>query len=183
MIERRLGVAAPLAATVAVIAGYGTLSLPYATVLSNHVPCGAAAVGTLYFALRSRISSAHAFAAGACTGGSIAYDPGALAIVLLPFMVMPRKAGLWVAVVAGAAPFIFLQIGYDLRFTGNIVPPALNASVWNFPGSPFGGIQPLSVHSESLAYGRFALNLLTGNRGLFSCCVGPQRLFSPPVCS
>ena len=62
--QRRLGFERRVAAAVAALTGVATLALPYAIVLTNHVPCGAAGLAGCYHLVRARDGGASA--RGAC---------------------------------------------------------------------------------------------------------------------
>ena len=165
-----LGYDRRLAAAVAALTGAGTLALPYATVLSNHVPCGAAALAAAYHLVRGRDGAvSQAALGGALFGLAYAFDgAGAIFAVTAVVLLWGAPFRQWLVCTAAGLPFLALQLAYNLRISGSMLPTALNASVWNDP-SLLGyswAAKVFAVYPPE-HYLRLAFDLLIGSKGLF----------------
>jgi hypothetical protein len=169
--QRLLGFERRTAAAVAALTGAGTLALPYATVLANHVPCGAAALAGCYHLVRGRDGSpAQALLAGGFFGLAYAFDSAgvllAIAGVVLLWGARPLR---WVLCIAAVLPIFALQLAYNVSISGSVMPTVFNAQAWSDPSLPLHSwsSQIFGVFSPG-AYLAFAVNLLVGSKGLFS---------------
>jgi hypothetical protein len=167
---RALGAGVRRAVLVAALTGIGTLILPYATLLVNHVPSGAAALAGAYHLMRARGEGRHAIAAGVFLSLACAYD--AAMIVLAVFaLVMLWGAPLrrWLAVGLAAVPVVALQLAFNVAVSGALGPPALNQSSWSDPSSPFHRAdQTLFFFRSPVDYLQYAAYVLVGAKGLIS---------------
>jgi hypothetical protein len=189
-----LGLGSHRAAFVACVTGVGTLALPYATVLANHVPSGGAALAGVYHLVRARAGRSgvlHALLAGAFFALAYAFDASAavfgLAAVILLWGSAPR---LWIACAVACAPVIAAQLAFNAHVSNGFGPPALNQSSWNDPASPFyrGADQSAFLFTSPLDYARYAVYLLIGDKGLISytpltlvCAYGLVRMWRGPA--
>jgi len=157
---------------VTIVAGTSTFLLPYSTILNNHVVSGALlAIGFRllidpHFSRKTIVAGAAAFALAACI------DISFVIFVLLEPLLLARH-GLRRTILPFAAatlPFLVIYFAFNVLLSGSLLPPALNVPLWNYPGSAFNsnnltglaGARPLTEHL------RYALDLITGNHGLFS---------------
>ncbi|HYW54621.1 MAG TPA: hypothetical protein VE826_11665 [Dongiaceae bacterium] len=169
--QRLLGFGPRIAAAVAALTGLGTLALPYATVLTNHVPCGAAALAGCYHLVRGRAGRrAHDVLAGLFFGLAYAFDAAGI-VVALAGAVLLWRAPLrrWLTCIAVGAPFVAAQLAFNVYVSGSILPTAFTGDVWTeFPLKPGAtGPTPFVLYSAA-DYARLAVNLLVGGKGLFS---------------
>jgi hypothetical protein len=169
--ERLLGFGPRVAAAVAALTGLGTLALPYATVLTNHVPCGAAALAGCYHLVRGRAGKpAHDVLAGLFFGLAYAFDAAGI-LVAIAGAVLLWRAPLrrWLTCIAVGAPFVVAQLAFNVHVSGSILPTAFTGDVWTeFPLKPGAtGPTPFVLYSAA-DYARLAVNLLIGGKGLFS---------------
>ncbi len=166
---RLLGYERRRAYGIAALSGLATLSLPYATVLSNHVPCGAAALAACYHAVRARSSARDAALTGLFGALAYAFDPTAVIFVaplaLLMFGAGPRR---WIVAIAASIPLLAAQLAYTAGVSGSIIPPAENRSLWMDPTLPLYATMwaayATPTPSEDV---RNLVNLLVGGKGLF----------------
>jgi hypothetical protein len=169
--QRRLGFGPRTASAVAVLTGVGTLTLPYATVLTNHVPCGAAALAGCYHLVRAREGALrHAALAGGFFSCAYAFDAaGAVFAIAAAILLWGAPAAAWLLGVAAGIPLVALQLAYNLSISGSIIPTVFNAAVWNDPSLPLHdwSNQIFQVFSPA-DYAGFIASLLIGTRGLFS---------------
>jgi len=170
--QRLLGFDKKVAGAVAALTGIGTLALPYASVLANHVPCGAAALAGCYHLVRARRGGRF----DAALGGfffSIAYAfDAASALFAITVAVLLWGGSLRSALMccAAAIPVVALQAAFNAAISGSVIPTAYNAAVWNGSGPAplgIGASQMLHPHAPGL-YLRFLVNELVGDKGLFS---------------
>jgi hypothetical protein len=169
--QRRLGLGPRTASAVAALTGVGTLALPYATVLTNHVPCGAAALAACYHLARARDGGVRDAALGGMfIGLAYAFDAAGVVFALAgAILLWGAPLRLWLAGVAAGLPIVALQLAYNRAITGSIMPPVFNAAVWNDPSLPLQSWSSQVFHVFTAAdYFGFVVNLLVGSRGLFS---------------
>lgn len=163
--QRLLGFDRRLAAAVAALTGAGTLALPYAIVLANHVPCGVAGLAGTYHLVRARDgAAAHAALAGALFGLAYAFDAAGVVFAITAVVLLwgaPLRN--WMMCAAAGLPFLALQFAYNLHISGSVLPSAYNASVWSNPSWAAG---VFAVYSPG-DYLRFVFDLLIGSKGLF----------------
>ena len=170
--QRLLGFDKKVAGAVTALTGLGTLALPYASVMANHVPCGAAALAGFYHLVRARRGGRF----DAALGGfffSVAYAfDAASALFAITVVVLLWGGSLRSALVcvAAAIPIVALQAAFNVAISGSAIPTAYNAAVWTGSGPAplgIGASQMLHVHAPGL-YARFLVNELVGDKGLFS---------------
>jgi hypothetical protein len=169
---RRLRFSRRLAAAVAALSGVGTLALPYATVLTNHVPCGAAALAACYHLERARDGGGkvHTAVAGLCLGLAYAIDAAAVTVAIAAAVLLwGRPLRDWLLCAAAGVPIVVLQMAYNVEISGSIMPTLFNAAVWNDPSLPqqSWAAKIFAVYSVR-DYFDFTVNLLVGGKGLFS---------------
>jgi len=65
-------------------------------------------------------------------------------------------------------PAIALYLGLNLQTSGSMIPPAMNASLWDYPGSAFGAdsLSGLVHHDNLWSVGVYAYHMVLGNRGM-----------------
>jgi hypothetical protein len=167
--QRLLGFAPRVAAAVAALSGLATLALPYAVVLTNHVPCGASALAGCYHLIRGRDGRrVHDVLAGMFFALAYAFDASGIVLALAGVILLWRApASRWLLCIAAGAPVVVLQLAYNVLVSGSILPTAFTANVWTeFPLKP-GATAPQPFELLSAAdYARHAVNLLFGGKGL-----------------
>jgi hypothetical protein len=165
---RALGYAPRVALAVATLTGTATLALPYATVLTNHVPCGAAALAGCYHLYRAR-GPRDLAGGGVALGLAYAFDPAGIVYAVAAAVLLWRSpVRRWLLCAAGAAPVIALQLGYNLAISGSVLPPVYNLSAWSDPTLPLheiGTTQVLRLFSPA-EYAGFFVTELAGVRGI-----------------
>jgi hypothetical protein len=159
-----------LAALVAALSGIATLALPYATVLANHVPAGAAAIAGAYHLVRGRQRASHAMLAALFFTLAYAFDSAAVVLAVCAFVLLwgapPR---IWAAFGAACVPVLAAQLAFNVAVSGGLGPPAMNQASWADPSSPFHRPdQSLLLFSSAGDYVRYAIYLLVGDKGLFT---------------
>jgi hypothetical protein len=169
--QRYLNLPRNVGVAVAALTGVGTLALPYAAVLTNHVPCGACALAGLYYTVRARDGTGWAApVAGLFFALAYAFDASGILLALAGAIVLwgaplPR----WFLLAAGGIPVVALELFYNLRISGSVLPTAFNAAVWNDPTAPLNSFTTPAFQLFSAAdYLRFAVMLLVGSKGLLS---------------
>jgi hypothetical protein len=168
--QRLLGFGARVAAAVAALTGAATLALPYAIVLTNHVPCGAAGLAGCYHLVRARSGGpVHHALAGLFFALAFAFDPaGVLLAIAGAVLLWGSPARRWLLCIVAGAPIVLLQLAYNVHVSGSILPTAFTGSVWSeFPHAAGSTPQPFELHSAG-DYARFVFELLVGAKGLIS---------------
>ncbi|MDQ6925392.1 MAG: hypothetical protein M3154_04055 [Candidatus Eremiobacteraeota bacterium] len=169
--QRLLGFGPRVGVAVAALSGLATLALPYATVLTNHVPCGASALAGCYHLVRGREGGrVHDVLAGMFFALAYAFDASGIVFAVAGAVLLWRAAARrWLLCIAAGAPIVALQLTYNVFVSGSILPTAFTANVWSeFPLKP-GASAPQPFELLSAAdYARLAVNLLFGGKGLLS---------------
>ena len=168
--QRKLGFDERRSAAVAAATGLATLALPYATVLANHVPAGAAGLAGCYHLTFERDRARGLLLGGLFLSLAYAFDPAAvvfavLAVVLLAGIPPVRLLLFGLALL----PVVLAQLAYNVDITGSPLPPVFNAAVWNDRSLPL--YQPLTTpvvgFYSGAQYLTFVFDLLLGKKGLF----------------
>jgi hypothetical protein len=169
--QRLLGFAPRIGLAVGALSGLATLALPYATVLTNHVPCGASALAGCYHLVRGRDGKrVHDVLAGMFFALAYAFDASGVVLAIGGVMLLWRApVRRWLVCIAAGAPIVALQLAYNVLVSGSILPTAFTANVWTeFPLKP-GATAPQPFELLSAGdYARLAVNLLFGGKGLLS---------------
>jgi hypothetical protein len=188
--QRLLGFGRRGAVFVAALTGLGTLALPYATVLANHVPAGAAALAGLYHLARVREGSraaAHAVLGALFLTLAYAFDASAVVFGLGALVLLwGTPARVWAVFAVACIPVLVLQLAYNASVSTGIVPPAMNQTTWSDPSSPFHRAdQSEFLFTSAGDYARYAVYLLLGDKGLVSytplallCAYGLVRMWN-----
>ncbi|MBT9313957.1 hypothetical protein IXB50_00775 [Leptothoe spongobia TAU-MAC 1115] len=155
------------------IVGTGTLLLPYSLLFNNHAPSGVLILIGFYFLLdfRRTVKLKQAVYAGlvfSLAGGIDITQFLFLPFVFILFAIRSLKAGLTFAI--ACLPIIALYLFLNLHTSGSFLPPAMNASLWDYPGSAFGpeNLSALAKHDSIANVLFYAFHMLIGNRGLLS---------------
>ena len=164
---------------------FGSLALPYAAQVNNHVLLHAVAAGACEVISRTGpISFGRAAWLGVLAGFGYTIDLGAgpplLAAIVGVVLWKVREAGEspWPKVLVcalNALPFVAAHHAITYAMAGTLGPANANADFFRWPGSPFtesnmtGGWN----HSSPTKAGLYALDLLYGKKGFL--------LYSPPL--
>lgn len=155
------------------IVGAGTLVLPYSLVFNNHLPSGVLVLLGFFFLLNFRRNSRlkNALYSGLFT--SLAGSIDINCFLFIPFILIPifrksMKAGL--VSILSCLPVIALYLFLNLYTSGSLMPPAMNAPLWNYPGSVFSqeNLSGLAHHNSISDVLFYAFHMVLGNRGLIS---------------
>lgn len=154
-----------------IIAGTGTLLLPYSTVFSNHVVSGSLLVAGFYYLLRVKESIRYSLLSGLLI--TLAGSIDVVAFIFLPFLAVsffnkPLKSKIVFSLACALVLVIYFQL--NLYTSGSLLPPSMNQSLWEYPGSAFdrtnlSGLAYYSNFSDLLTY---AIHMIIGHRGLIS---------------
>jgi len=167
--QRLLGFGSRIALAVAALTGVATLALPYATVLTNHVPAGAAVLAGSYHAVRGRRGGAvHDVLMGLFFALAYAFDASAIVLALAGVVVLwGAPARRWIAGIAAGAPIVAMQFAFNVFVSGSILPTAFTGNVWTeFPRSPAVAAPQPFVLLPATDYVRLAIALIAGSKGL-----------------
>jgi len=184
-ITRHVAVPAPWDLVLTASFAFGSLALPYAQHVNNHVLLLAVAVGVCEAAVRpGPLTFRRAAWLGLLAGFGYTIDLGAgppLAVAVTGLVLWrSREPGgsRWMKVLAFAAaaiPLIAIHHAITFAIAGTIGPANANPAYLRWPGSPFtgpnmtGGWNHPSIDKAAL----YALDLLFGKKGFL--------LFSPPL--
>jgi hypothetical protein len=152
------------------IAGAGTLVLPYSIVFNNHAFSGSFLLFSFYFLLLRRHEVRNAAIAGFFIAFAGSTDITMFALIpLYTILLFNKSHRAKLAFILACIPIILLYIGLNFYTSGSIIPPAMNAKLWDYPGSYFGSgnLSGLVGHDlQSLAI--YAFHMLIGSRGLLA---------------
>lgn len=169
---RLLGFERRIALAVAALTGTATLVLPYAVVLTNHVPCGAAGIAGCYHVVRARSGGgAHAALGGFFFALAYAFDAaGVLLAIAGVVLLWGQPARSWLLAIAAGVPVVALQLAYNVHVSGSVLPTAFTGSVWSATAvTPAWATEPQPFVLQSPGdYVRFAATVLVGDKGLLS---------------
>ncbi len=154
-----------------IIAGTGTLLLPYSTVFSNHVVSGSLLVAGFYYLLRVKESIRYSLLSGLLI--TLAGSIDVVAFIFVPFLAVnffnkPLKSKIVFALACALVLVIYFQL--NLYTSGSLRPPSMNQSLWEYPGSAFDrtNLSGLAYHSNLPALLNYAFHMIIGHRGLIS---------------
>jgi hypothetical protein len=160
------------------IAGTGTLILPYSVVFNNHVVSGSLLLFSFYYLLLKQETTINAAISGFFISLAGSIDITIFTLIPLFFVLFISKSGKTIfAFNLSCVPMTVVYILINIYTSGNIIPPAMNASLWDYVGSSFGekNLSGLVEH-DVLGLITYAFNMLIGSRGLLS--YSPVILFS-----
>lgn len=169
--QLRLGFDQRRSAAVAAATGLATLALPYATVLANHVPAGAAGLAGCYHLMFERERVRGLLLGGLFLAVAYAFDPASVVFVAAAAVLLAGQPARRLAIVALAAlPVVIAQAAYNLEVTGSVLPPIFNAAVWGDRSLPeyIAPTTPIVTFYAPADYLRFVFDLLVGKKGLFA---------------
>jgi hypothetical protein len=178
---RHVRVPAPWDAVLTVSFAFGSLALPYAQHVNNHILLLAVAAAVCEAAVRpDPFTTARSAWLGLLAGFGYTIDLGAgppLAVAVAGFVLWrsgesaPRWPRVLIFVLA-AVPLVALHHALTYSIAGTIGPANANSAYLQWPGSPFTGPQMTGGwnHPSLPAAGLYALDLLFGKKGflLFS---------------
>lgn len=169
--QRVLGLDRRIALLVAALTGLGTLALPYATVLANHVPSGAAVLAALFHLARARRRAGlDVVLGGLFLTLAYAFDAAAVAFVPAAVILLWGASGrAWLALASAGIPIVAAQLAYNASVSTGWGPPAMNQTTWAEPSSPFHRADHSAFHFTTPGdYVRYAIYLVFGGKGLLS---------------
>jgi hypothetical protein len=156
---------------VLIIAGTGTLLLPYSTVFSNHVVSASLLVAGFYYLLRVKESVKYSLLSGLLI--TLAGSIDVVAFIFFPFLAVsffnkPLKSKIVFSLACALVLVIYFQL--NLYMSGSLLPPSMNQSLWEYPGSAFDrtNLSGLAYHSNFSALLNYAFHMIIGDRGLIS---------------
>lgn len=169
--QRLLGFGSRIGVAVAALTGVGTLALPYATVLANHVPAGVAVLAGSYHVVRGRAGGAvHDVLTGLFFALAYAFDASAIVLALAGAVVLwGAPARRWIVCIAVGAPIVAIQLAFNLLISGSVLPTAFTGDVWTeFPRDPAAAAPQPFVLLTATEYVRLAIALIAGSKGLIA---------------
>ncbi|WP_317108783.1 hypothetical protein [Chroococcidiopsis sp. SAG 2025] len=119
--------------------GGGTLVLPYSIVFNNHAFSGSLLLFSflLFITQTARSKKCRDRRIFIAFAGSTDITMFAL-IPLYSILLFNQKHQAKLAFILACIPMILLYIWLNFYTSGSIIPPAMNAKLWDYPGSYFG---------------------------------------------
>jgi len=181
---RHIGVPAPWDAVLTISFAFGSLALPYAQHVNNHVLLLVVAAAIAETVVRAGpLTTARAAWLGLLAGLGYTIDLGAgpplaVAVTGVVFWRSTEPGSRWLRMlvfVVAAVPFAALHHALTYAIAGTIGPANANPAYLQWPGSPFTGPQMTGAwnHPSLAGAGLYALDLLFGKKGFL--------FFSPPL--
>lgn len=164
---------------VLLVTGTGTLLLPYSTVFNNHTVSGVLLILSFYSLLQLEKNIKYSVLSGLLLTLAGSIDITTFVFVPFCFIVFFNKP--FKSIVAFLLPCVLVMAIYfllNVYTSGGVIPPAMNKTLWNYPGSAFGeeSLSGLVDHKSFLDLSKYAFHMLLGKRGLLSYT--PIILFS-----
>lgn len=156
---------------VLVITGTATLLLPYSTVFNNHTVSGSLLIIGFYYLLRITESRTYAVLAGLAIALAGSIDINCfLFLIFFSFSLVDKPWRIKLAFASTAASVLVVYFILNFYTSGSLVPPAMNQSLWNYPGSAFdqNSLSGLANHADFQDQLIYAFHMLMGRRGLLS---------------
>ncbi|NJS12287.1 MAG: hypothetical protein HC789_18885 [Microcoleus sp. CSU_2_2] len=154
-----------------IIAGTGTLLMPYSTVFNNHVVSASLLMAGFYYLLRVKESIRYSLISGLLI--TLAGSIDVVAFIFVPFLAVsllnkPLKSKIVFSLACALVLVIYFQL--NLYTSGSLRPPSMNPSLWQYPGSAFDrtNLSGLAYHSDFQALLNYAFHMIVGHRGLIS---------------
>jgi len=154
------------------LAATGTLILPYSLTFNNHSLAAVCLIVSLYYLLKFEINDIrNVILCGILV--SMAGNIDITCFLFIPFyLVFFTTKSIKAASVflLSCIPLLVTYFGLNIYLSGSIVPPAMNAALWEYPGSLFSkeNLSGLATQKSFLGTLKYAFTLFLGNRGLFS---------------
>lgn len=155
---------------VTLMAGTATLWLPYSTVFNNHTVSGAfILLGVTPLLLPKSAGPRDAVLAGVLLSLAGAID--FTCFLFLPFVLVmfARRSATTAFIFAVACmPLTASYLVLNVLTSGSLLPPAMNAPLWAYPGSEFDPktLSGLATHGGISDFAVYSLHMLVGKRGL-----------------
>ncbi|WP_333467226.1 hypothetical protein [Microcoleus sp. herbarium12] len=154
------------------LAATGTLILPYSLTFNNHSLAAGFLIISLYYLLKFEPSEImNVILCGVFV--SIAGNADITCFLFIPFYLVfytikSIKSG--AVFFLSCIPLLSIYLCLNIYLSGSIVPPAMNAALWEYPGSLFSkeNLSGLVTQKSFLGTMKYAFTLFLGNRGLFS---------------
>lgn len=154
-----------------IIAGSGTLLLPYSTVFSNHVVSASLLMAGFYYLLRVKESVRYSLLSGLLI--ALAGSIDLTAFIFVPFFAVcffnkPLKSKIVFALACALVLIVYFQL--NVHISGSLRPPSMNTSLWDYPGSSFDSntLSGLASHANLSSLLNYAFHMIIGYRGLIS---------------
>jgi hypothetical protein len=161
------------ASVVTVVAGIGTLILPYSTVFSSHVVCGALMILGFYASLKYTTNYEMKYIVFTGVLFSLAGSIDTSCMIFLPFVFLiflriSMKSGF--IFIAACLPFLSFYFVMNLMTSGSLLPPTLNAPLRSASGSTFSSenLSGLTSHENLADTLTYTYHSILGRRGLIS---------------
>lgn len=155
------------------LAASATLILPYSLVLNNHILGAVVIIVSFYYFLKSAECSDIISIILCGVFVSMAGSIDITCFLFIPFYFVfflsksIKMAGLFLL---SCIPFMIGYFSLNIYLSGSIIPPAMNAALWEYPGSIFSkqNLSGVATQKSFLGALRYAFTLYLGNRGFFS---------------
>ncbi|NJL69677.1 MAG: hypothetical protein HC894_29520 [Microcoleus sp. SM1_3_4] len=154
-----------------IIAGTGTLLLPYSTVFSNHVVSASLLIAGFYYLLRVQEGVTYSLLSGLLI--TLAGSIDITVFIFVPFFGVvffnkPLKSKIVFALACAVVLIVYFQL--NVYLSGSLRPPSMNTSLWDYPGSSFDSntLSGVASHSNLSSQINYFFHMTIGYRGLIS---------------
>lgn len=155
------------------LAATGSLILPYSLTFNNHSLAAVFLIVSLYYLLKFEKSEGTMNIILCGFSVSLAGNIDITCFLFIPFylvFLISKSIKSGSLFVISCIPLLVSYFGLNIYLSGSIVPPAMNAALWEYPGSLFSkeNLSGLVTQKSFLGTLKYAFTLFLGNRGLFS---------------
>lgn len=154
------------------LAATGTLILPYSLTFNNHSLAAVFLTISFYYLLKFEPREIRSIIlCGVLV--SMAGNVDITCFLFIPFYLaffLSKSINSAAVFLLSCIPLLLCYFGLNIYVAGSIVPPAMNAALWEYPGSLFSkeNLSGLVTQKSFLGMMKYAFTLFLGNRGLFS---------------
>jgi len=154
------------------LAATGTLILPYSLTFNNHSLAAVFLIVSFYYLLKFEPREIrNIILCGVWV--SVAGNVDITCFLFIPFYLaffLSKSIKSAAVFLLSCIPLLLCYFGLNIYVAGSIVPPAMNAALWEYPGSLFSkeNLSGLVTQKSFLGTMKYAFTLFLGNRGLFS---------------
>ncbi len=139
------------------VVGMGTLFFSYSMAFNNHTFSGALTIIAFYYLMKFRQDKTGKVSNVIISGFLLSLS-GAVDIICFIFVIFAgifflekRRISYLPIFILSTLPMIFIYFGLNIYTAGGLKPPAMNPSLWDYPGSAFSPASLSGVTSNSFS--------------------------------
>jgi hypothetical protein len=165
---------------VLLVTGLGTLILPYSTVFNNHTVSGSLLIISFYNLLKLDSGIKHIIFSGFFISLAGSIDITFFIFLFFAFIIIYNHINIKkiIIFIFSSMPMSLIYFWLNYYTSGSLIPPAMNKTLWDYPGSAFNetNLSGLVQNSSIIELFKYSYHMILGNKGLISYT--PILLFS-----